>query len=250
MSWLTPEARVLLGKEVRQLLRSRGALLTTTLLPTFLLLVIPLVQLMSARAAEGRPRPATNLPMPSGFGDLAHPMQLFLHLTLPLFIVIGGLLVPSLGTSYTIVVERERRTLELLMALPVRVADILTAKLGAILLMAIVIVVPLFGILGANLLITGTTTPGYVSLLFILLMASLACSIGIALLVTLVAKDFRTANNVNGVFIVPLVLLTIGVLAGVPGDWRLLVLAVLLFGLAAAAVLVAVRWLTFERYLP
>lgn len=53
--------------------------------------------------------------------------------------------------------------------------------------------------------------------------------------------------NLNGVFIVPLVFLTIGVLAGIPGDGRLLVLALLLFGLAGAAVLVAVQWPTFER---
>jgi ABC-2 type transport system permease protein len=250
MTWLTPEARVLLGKEVRQLLRSRGALLTATLLPTLLLLVIPLIQLASARAAEGRPRPAPNFPLPPGFGDLGHPVQLLLHVTLPLFVVIGGLLVPSIATSYAIVVERERRTLELLMALPVRVADILTAKLGAILLMAVVIVVPLFAILASYMLITNTATPGYVLLLFILLLSALACSIGIALLLTLLAKDFRTANNLNGVFVVPLVFLTIGVLGGVPGDGHLLVLALLLFALAAAAVLVAVEWLTFERYLP
>ncbi len=44
-------------------------------------------------------------------------------------------------------------------------------------------------------------------------------------------------------------LLTLATLFAVPGDARLLVLAVILLGMAAISVLTAVRWLTFERYL-
>ena len=42
-----------------------------------------------------------------------------------MMVAIGGLIVPSVAASYTVIAERERRTIELLVALPVSVGDIL-----------------------------------------------------------------------------------------------------------------------------
>ncbi len=50
-------------------------------------------------------------------------------------------------------------------------------------------------------------------------------------------------------FFVPVVLVTIGTLSVVSGPTRTYVLAVVLLILAALAALVAMRWITFERYL-
>ncbi|HKA12774.1 MAG TPA: hypothetical protein VKI99_20125 [Candidatus Dormibacteraeota bacterium] len=83
----------------------------------------------------------------------------------------------------------------------------------------------------------------------LLLLSALTASIGVSLLLALVARDFRTANNLNGVFVLPTTTVTGICVTLVPGLWRFLVLAVLLLAMGAVASWIALRWLTFERYL-
>ena len=66
---------------------------------------------------------------------------------------------------------------------------------------------------------------------------------------TLLARDFRTANNLSGAFVVPALLLTVGTLGAVAGPARTYVLAVILLALGAVAIVAALRWVSFERYL-
>jgi hypothetical protein len=88
-----------------------------------------------------------------------------------------------------------------------------------------------------------------VATLFVLLLASLACSVGVALLLALLARDFRTANNLNGAFLGPVILAVIALLFAVPEPLSYLLLGALLVAVAATATAVGLRWLTFERYL-
>lgn len=244
-------ARALLWKELRQLSRSRPALLSSTLLPILLLVVLPLGQLLSLRAAGSgagsRLPPGTAAP--PGLANLEDPTDLLRLFLLPLFMVIGGLMVPSVAATHTVVAERERRSLELLMALPVRVQDVLAAKIAALMLTAAAVVLPLFAVDAAAILVLQVGSPAYVALLLGVLLAALACSAGIALLLALLARDFRTANNLNGALTGPLIVVTMGVLMLVPGDLRFVALISLLLGLAVATTTIALRWLTFERYL-
>lgn len=247
---ISPQLRALVGKEFRQVLRSRGALLSATLLPLLLMVVIPLAEILGMRGSTTPLNLPANSSFPPGLEGLtSNPAQFFIQAMLPLFITLGGLIVPSISATYTVVAERERRSLELLIALPVRLQDILLAKLLAMLALAIIVVVPLFAVDAVALLVLGTVSPGYVGLLFLVLLAALTCSIGIALLLALLARDFRTANNLNGAMLVPLILLTLAVLFGVPGPARLLVLTAVLAAAGTGAYIVGLRWLTFERYL-
>jgi ABC-2 type transport system permease protein len=251
MSALRPQVRILLGKELRQVRRSRGALLSATLLPPFLMTGMPMVQLFAARAATSAGQPAVSSGViPPGIADVANdPTRLLVAVMLPMFITLGGLVVPSVSATYTVVAEREKRSLDLLMALPVTVGDILWAKVLAMLVLAGVVVLPLFTIDMAVLAPLGLITPLEVVLLFALLISALACSVGLALLLALMARDFRTANNLNGALLGPLIIGMLAVLFLVSGPLRYLLLAVVLLGVGALAVLVALRWLTFERYL-
>jgi ABC-2 type transport system permease protein len=70
-----------------------------------------------------------------------------------------------------------------------------------------------------------------------------------ALLIALLARDLRTANNLNGALLGPLMLVMFAILFGLSGWARLTALVVVLLGAGAVAFLVALRWLTFERYL-
>ena len=251
MRLLSPTVRVLVRKELRQVRRSKGALASATLLPLFLMTGMPLGQLfvMRAAAAGGEPVQA-NGPLPPGMAEVGNdPVQMLVRVMLPLFLALGGLMVPSVSASYTIVAEREKRSLELVMALPARVGDILVAKLVAMLALAIVVVLPLFAIDMAVLLALGLIGPLRVAALLALVLAALACSVGVALLLALLARDFRTANNLNGAFAGPLIVLMMAVLFLLPSPWSYLVLGVVLVALTAGTLQVGLRWLTFERYL-
>ena len=238
--------RALLWKELRQVGRNRTALLTAAFLPFILLFVAPIQLLFQFRLLGGRALPS-NLPLPGL--DASDPDQLLLQLVYPILFVIGGLLLPSLTTSYAIVAERERRSLELLVSLPVTVTEILSAKLLMVLIVTCLVGLPYLAIVFVLLITIGVATPAAIPALLAPFIAAVICSTSISLLLTLLARDFRSANNLNGVFFVPVLLVTIGTLSVVGGPGRTYVLALVLLILAALAALVAMRWITFERYL-
>lgn len=238
--------RALLDKEFRQLGRSRGALVSGTLLPLLLLVLVPLPQLVGLQAAPLLPR---DLPLPAGFSDIGDPQGLFALVLYPLFVTITGLIVPSLAATYSIVQERERRTLELLVALPLTVTQIVTAKLLSLLVLSVVLVFPFYAIGATTLLILNVISVWGSALLLLLLSAALICSTCIALVLALLAKDFRTANNLNGVLFLPIIMLMAGLLLAVPGEGKLVVMSVALLACAGLALVIAARWISFERYL-
>jgi len=245
---LSRPVRVLFRKELRQFLRSRTAVLTGLLLPAVIMVVAPLAQL-SATAASPAPRGGGFPAALPGLGGLSRLSDLFLYFTFPLFFVLGGLMTPALAATHTVISERERRSLELLVALPVSVRDILTAKLAANLAVAGVTLLPLFVIDAVGVLRLTSAGPLYVLAALLLVSSSLVASIGISLLLALVARDFRTANNLNGFFVIPAMVMTGLCVTLVPGLWRFVVLSALMLALGGAAYLIATRWLTFERYL-
>ncbi|MEA2660757.1 MAG: type transport system permease protein [Chloroflexota bacterium] len=239
--------RILLGKELGQLGRSRAALVSATLIPLLLLVVVPIPQLIAFSKA---PINFPELPGggPPGLQSL-RGADFFVQLLYPLLVTVCGMIVPSLAASYTIVSERERRTLELLVALPVRLTEILFAKLLSILILGVVVTVPLFAITATVVVILGVAPAAQVALLLVPLLSAVVCSTCLSLLLTLLARDFRTANNVNGILFFPVLTVTVTVLGGVGGSARFVVLGVVLLAIGAAALVAGARWITFERYL-
>lgn len=238
--------RALLWKELRQVGRNRTALLTATFLPFVILFVAPIQLLLQLRVVGARGLP-TNTPLP-GF-DMSDPMQLLLGLVYPLLFVIGGLLLPSLTTSYAIVAERERRSLELLVSLPVSVSEILAAKMLMVLVVTALVGVPYLAVVLALLLILGIASASTVPALLAPFLAAVVCSTATSLLLTLLARDFRSANNLNGALIVPVIFISFATLLIVRGDARTYVLSLVLLVLAGITLLIAKRVVTFERYL-
>jgi ABC-2 type transport system permease protein len=240
----------LIRKELRQVLRSRGALISATLLPLLLLIVTPGIQLYSLRAAAeqgGLPRSQSSGLLPA---DLINdPLQLFARFLFPLFVILGGLIVPSVAATYTVVGERERRSLELLLSLPVRVSDILAAKLVAMVILASSVVLPLFAFDAAVLLVLGLVDWAGALMLLLVLLSALTYAVGEALLLALLARDLRTAQNLNGALLLPISFLTAVVLLAAPPHLNLPAVSLLLLCGAGLTLIVGLRWLTFERYL-
>ncbi|MGH7903465.1 MAG: ABC transporter permease [Candidatus Dormibacteraceae bacterium] len=229
------------GKELRQVRRSRSALLSAILLPALLMLFLPFT-------ATSFP-PTGGAPGLTGPGSAQGASFSKASFTIPLFIAMAGILAPSVTAMHMIIAEREQRSVELLVALPVRVADILAGKLVAVLVTSSASLLPFFAFDAAVLLANHLASPGYLALLLFVLLAAIASSIGMSFFLALMAGDSRTSRNVSGLLLLPDVILTGVVLGAVPGVAKLVALGLVLLAIGVIAVLVALHWLTFERFL-
>ncbi len=247
---LEREVRILFGKEWRQLLRSKGALLTALLLPALMIVVIPVMMTLTTGMSKEVPKLPQGEFLPPALVEAAKDPMGVVRMMLPLFIGLGGLVAPMVAASYTLITEREQRTLELLVALPVRIEQVLLAKLLALIVLTGGMSLVLFSGAAVFLLAFGVTSFFGVLGLAFELIAALSCSTGTALLAGLLAKDFRTANNLSGIVVLPAMLLTTGVMLFVPNLG--LGAAVLGLGYLVAASLtlyVSLRVITVERLL-
>jgi ABC-type transport system involved in multi-copper enzyme maturation permease subunit len=243
------EVRLLFWKEVRQLTRNTAAMLSSLFMPAVLIVLAPVLALLASRTQPYRslqvPSLTSSLP---GF-DLVHDGEgYFLYVTLPFLFVIAALLAPILAGIHTLIVERERRSLELLMALPVVVGDILAAKLAAILATAIATIVPMF--LVDAVVIVSLTGAGmaYVTGALFLIVTTLVASVSASLLMALMARDLRSATSLGGMLSVPPLLLTGLCVVFVPGLGRFVVLGLMMLALGCGTLYGGLRWLTWERY--
>lgn len=245
---MSRELKVLFGKEWKQTVRNRGALLTATLFPVLFLLVIPAAQAIMSVSGIASSNIGTGASLPPGLAS-ADPATIFAQFTFPLFLVMGGLVVPSVAASYTVVSEREKRTVDLLLALPVSIGQIVTAKIGAIAALAMAITLPLLAIDFVLLTVLGLAGPlllvGYLFELLSALFFSVTSSVAVAL----VARDFRTSNNLNGAFMGPMILVTLAFSMLLPWSLFRLALHGTLMAAAGAAILwVALKVVSLERY--
>lgn len=249
---LAPEVKTLFRKEWRQLLSSRGAMLSALFFPFLFLVVIPGVQLLAFTKAGVAPvnLPPSNAKLPPAFADMARDPKVVVRALLTPFIGMAGLIVPSMTATYSLLTERESKTIELLIALPVRVSQILMAKLLAILVLAGGTTLALFSIDAVLIVALDVGSVGFVVALLAVLLSGLSFSTTSALLVSLLAKDFRTSNNLNGVLFGPSILISMGIalLVTPPALAALLLSAVFLTG-AIGCAFVAMRVVTFERLL-
>jgi ABC-2 type transport system permease protein len=243
------EVQLLFWKEVRQLTRNTAAMLSSLFMPAVLIVLAPILALLASRTEPYRtlrvPQLTSTLP---GF-DLVHDGEgYFLYVTLPFLFVIAALLTPILAGVHTLIVERERRSLELLMALPVMVSDILAAKLAAILATAVATIVPMF--LVDAVVIVSLTGAGmaYVAGTLFLIVTTLVAAMSASLLMALMARDLRSATSLGGTLSVPPLLLTGLCVVFVPGLGRFAVLGLLMLALGCGTLYSGLRWLTSERY--
>lgn len=246
---LAHEVKVLFHKELRQLLRGRAAIVSALVVPFLVLILPPLGQLMGT----GKASPLT-LPRevfwPPGLRELAYDSNAAFRVLMPLFVTLSGMVVPSITAVHALVAEREGRTLELLVALPVRVSQVLLAKVLALLAFAVPVT---FGLLAVNvtvLMSTGIVSPLLALALFLLLACTVAFSTSGSLLISLLARDYRAASHLSGLLILPSVFLGAGAVLLSPGPvWASVILSVLLAAAAGVCLHVALRFITFERLL-
>jgi ABC-type Na+ efflux pump permease subunit len=217
------------------------------MLPLLLLAVSPLSTL-GAFLSQSRSA-AVEAQALLGVTSYTHLLDLWMYLLFPVMVAMAGVLSPSTTAMHMVVAEKDRRTLELLVMLPVSVGEILAGKLLASLVVASVSLVPLYLLDVAVMATAGVGSWTYWGAMGALLVAGIAASVGVSLLIALLARDFRTANNLNGLLSLPMVMVSGLALNNIRGIEGILVMAAVLLALALLSVAAAFKWLSFERYM-
>jgi ABC-type transport system involved in multi-copper enzyme maturation permease subunit len=232
----------LFRKEARQIVRSRRTVLAAAAVPLLMLVFVTLGDIVVLKMGFGN----RNLYLLSSARSISAP-ALLRHYTLPVLVTISALVTPSIVMGDVLLGERERRTLELLVALPVTATDVVLAKLGAVLTFALIVTVPVFLLNVAIVSLFGYGSAGQEFALAELLLAAVCYSAASGLLIAVLAGEPRAANIVSGLVLGPVVPVEGLILAGMPGVAAITVCAGALILLALAALLWSSRLLSFER---
>lgn len=205
---------LIVRKEWMEVLRNRLLLLSVFLVPV-LLVAIPLIMLylmgmekVPAEDVEMYYRVAPQLAglSPNEVMQVITVSQfLFMFLMMPLFI-------PMTIASFSIIGEKQQRSLEPLLATPITVGELLLGKSLAAAVPAVLTTWLAFAIfaLGARLLATPPVMQLLVNLMWLLamlLIAPLCCllSVALAVIVSSRVNDVRVAEQIAGFIIIPVI---------------------------------------------
>ena len=217
---------VILQKEWLELRQQRGLLLGV-MLPPLLLTVLPLVtayglgHTASIAGSRGQLPPGINNP---AFVGLTQPEvgQVIVGQQFSILLLLLPMIIPSVIAAYSIVGEKTNRTLEPLLATPIRSWELLLGKSLASLIPAIGITWLCGAVFAAGLasvainarVFTTVVSPGWV--LVLMLCTPLLALIAVAAMVAISSRvnDPRTAQQLSGVGVVPILLVFFGQITG------------------------------------
>lgn len=234
--------QALLQKEVRQITRSRRTVIAALAVPVLMLVLVTLGDILALRVGFG----AHKIYLLSSARSVS-PETLLRHFSLPILVTISSLVTPSILMGDVLLGERERRTLELLVALPITALDVVLAKLAAVLGFALSVTIPVFLLNVAIVAVFGYATLLQEIALGGLLLAAVLYSAGSGLLVALLAGEPRAANIVSGLVLGPIVPVEGLILTAVPGTVAIVVSVLVLAALAVAVLLWSLSSASFER---
>ncbi len=227
-SW--PVIRAIIAKDLIAVRRSKAVVIPMIAVPALLMIVLPLLVGLAARAAD---HPDVGRILNSMPGDLARPIlrlpareQLIVlvngYLLAPLFLIVP-LMVSAVLAADAFAGEKERKTLESLLHLPIADRDLFLAKLLTAFLPAIA--VSLIGFICFCVVSNGVAwpvlhrvfVPTKLWMVMILWIGPAVATLGLAVLVrvSVRARTSQEANQLGGAVILPLIFLSVGQSSGV-----------------------------------
>jgi ABC-2 type transport system permease protein len=226
-SW--PVIRAIVAKDLIAVRRSKAVVIPMLAVPALLMIVLPLLVGLGARASEN---PDVSRILSSMPGDLARPIldlpaheQLIVlvngYLLAPLFLIVP-LMVSAVLAADAFAGEKERKTLESLLHLPIAERDLFLAKLLTAFIPAIA--VSWIGFLCFCLVANGVAwpvlhrvfVPTQLWLVMILWVGPAVATLGLAVMVRVSARarTSQEANQLGGAVILPLIFLSVGQSSG------------------------------------
>src|SRR5438477_6388329 len=245
--------RAVMGKDLTAIRRAKGVMLPMVIVPTLLLVVLPAVVGLAASNAHA---PDVSHVLRSLPGNIAKPIlrvppaeRLVTlvdgYLLAPLFLIVP-LMVASVLAADAFAGEKERKTLESLLHLPIPEGDLFLAKVLGAFVPAVMI--SWIGFVCFSVVVNVTAWPVAHHLIVptrlwavvIFWVAPAVASLGLGVMVRVSARATSTqeANQLGGAVILPLIFLAVGQSTGL-----LLVTLPLALAIGAVVWLVAL-WLT------
>lgn len=244
----------ILEKELREALKNK-LLLFTIGLPPLIFAGFPVMVLYLAGSDPMSPQELEALyrlePGLRGL-DAVTATQVLLVNQMNLYFLMIPAMVPLVIASFSIIGEKQARSLEPLLATPVRVREILVGKCLAAVIPAVLATwagyaLALLGvfILGTDLTWRAAFNPTWVLALAVLAPTLSVTSVGLALIISSRVNDTRVAQQASVILILPILGLFIGQMAG----WVLLdINLVLLVSLALLLVNAVLLWLAVKLF--
>jgi ABC-type Na+ efflux pump permease subunit len=217
--------RAVLAKDLLAVRRSKAVVLPMLIVPALLLLVLPLAIGLAARASEPVGVHGFLQAVPERLGEVIRrlpPRQQLLvlvdgYLLAPLFMIVP-LMVASVLAADAFAGEKERKTLEGLLHLPIAERDLFYAKVGGAFLpaMAVSWIGFIFFVVLANAV--GWSVMHRLFLptrLWLVMMAWVAPAVaalgmGVMVRVSARARTAQEANQLGGAVVLPLIFLVVG----------------------------------------
>ena len=249
------KALIVLEKEWLELRLQPALLLATLILPPLITAFALAAFYVVGRISGGVNLPTTPLPAEFAGLSLLEIGQAIVGKQFSTLFLLVPIFIPSVLASYAIVGEKRERTLEPVLATPIRTWELLLGKILASLVPALAITIASATLFVVGVLAFAVTdrvrevivTPGWI--LAVLVDTPLLALIGVALIVVLSSRvnDPRAAQQISAVLVVPVLALLFGQLAGVIvlGPALALGIGVILAIIAAGALWLATR--LFQR---
>jgi ABC-2 type transport system permease protein len=216
------KVRVIIQKEWQEIFKNKYVLFSITLLP-MLFVAIPIAFLFFT----GNPNTPIN-----GLDDIANSpsfagydpraaAQILLIQQFMFYFLMMPLIIPSYITAYSIIGEKQQRTLEPLLATPMSVTELLLGKSLSALLPAVLVtwVAYITYVVIARFVTSGTVWSYIVSPIWMLAIVLLGPILGIlavnvGLIVSSRVNDVRSAEQISGMLVIPIVLIGLPLTAG------------------------------------
>jgi len=259
--------RAILRKDLRQVLQNRAVVLPMVLVPTLLLVVIPVAMVILPRFVPADELDVGDLEalyraMPPGLTAQFEGLSLAQtfatlsanYMFAPMFLIVP-LMISSIIAADSFVGERERKTLEALLYTPVSDGDLFLAKVLTALLPAVTIGVASFAVMAVAVNAAGYSLMGglffpaapWWPMVFWLGPAVSLMGLGATVLFSARAKTFMQAQQTSGMLVLPIVLLMVGQVSGLLflGVEVMLLLGLVVYAIGALLVWIGAR--TFSR---
>jgi ABC-2 type transport system permease protein len=222
LSWY--RVRTVMAKEWAESRRNKMIVWTTILIPFFIVALVLGTDFFMARAvAQGQDLGEDELPTPTQLQNLpadeAFIIQMNEQYTFYLFMI--PMMLPVYIAAYTIIGEKQTKTLEPLLATPISTSELLVAKALAATSPAVVVTWLSYGVMVLGLRVVAPLTVFVYSVRAVWIVAMILLSPLLAFLSVLCGvivssriNDPRAAQQITGVFIIPIVAISLVVLAG------------------------------------
>ncbi|MCL2498175.1 MAG: ABC transporter permease subunit [Symbiobacteriaceae bacterium] len=216
----------MLKKDLQVLRRQRQVVYITLIIPTLLAVVMPLILVFVTLQGFGQEASGMIAIAPANLTHLSPDMQQLVILVdymMPAYFLMVPIMVGSVFAAGGMITEREHKTMEALLYTPLSLRQLLSAKLFAALVPALVVswLSALGTALAINIpcwLLRGITpfpSPIWWVILFWVLPLTAALGLTFSLLISASAQTYQEAQQKSALLVVPLTLLLTGNITGV-----------------------------------